>query len=114
MNEKKLNLIKRGYNFTEELLAEWEEFHKPSKDFSPSAAGAFLVWMALPAALREKVRRLVSEPNVKKNLKTIERLLTEELVDSSLLSRLKSLPEDQKAFYWELINKSIGPASVQK
>jgi hypothetical protein len=49
--------IKRGYNFPPELLALWEEFHKPSKDYSPSAAAAFLLYMACDATTREILRK---------------------------------------------------------
>jgi len=50
--------IKRGYNYPEELLEEWEKFHFPSKDYSPSAAGAMFVFMLLPSDVREKARKL--------------------------------------------------------
>jgi len=58
--------IKRGFNFSPELLAAWEEFHAPSKDYSPSAAGAFLLWMVVEPRLREQLRKLAFTPNIKK------------------------------------------------
>ena len=74
----------------------WEEFHKPSKDFSPSAAGAFLVWMALPSDIREEARRAACEPNVKKSLSKIRQLLADKLTDAEVQKFLADLSDQQK------------------
>lgn len=88
MNEKN---IKRGYNFPKKLVAAWEEFHRPSKDYSPSAAGAFLVWMALPADIREKARQATLEPNIKKAVQAIAKDLSEGMVTEDLKELLARL-----------------------
>lgn len=72
-------IIKRSYNFPPKLLDEWEKFHKPSKDYSPSAAGAFLIWMILPPDVREQARQLAHESNLKKAQETIKQVLSESL-----------------------------------
>lgn len=51
------DVTKRSYYFPNEVLKLWEEFHKPSKDFSPSAAAAFLLYMACDAETREIIRK---------------------------------------------------------
>ena len=68
-------LIKRGYNFSPELLAEWEKFHAPSKDYSPSAAAAFLLYMAVDAHHREALRKLACRKDIKKSIKQAHCLL---------------------------------------
>jgi len=60
------NFIKRGFYFSRELLRDWQEFHAPSKDYSPSAAAAFLLYMVAEPALREALRKLACEPDIKK------------------------------------------------
>jgi hypothetical protein len=61
--EKKF--IKRGYNFTKELIAEWERFHCPFRDFSPSAGAAFLLYMVADPALHSKLKRLAVSADMK-------------------------------------------------
>ena len=53
--------IKRQFYVTDTLAAAWEDFHSPSKDYSPNGAGAMLVWMVLPADVRETIRKLAAE-----------------------------------------------------
>jgi len=55
------NVRKRGYNFPIKLIELWEHFHRPSKDYSPSAAAAFVLYMACNAQIREKLRKLAFE-----------------------------------------------------
>jgi len=55
----KQEIIKRSFYFPPELLDLWAEFHKPSKDYSPSAAAAFLLYMACDPATREILRKEV-------------------------------------------------------
>jgi len=83
-------IIKRGYNFTEELIKEWERFHRPSKDFSPSAAGALLVWMSLPSEFREEIRQLAHEPQVRKNIAVVKEKLKKAFIDEALLEELEN------------------------
>jgi len=58
--------LKRSFNFPEKLLSEWREFHKPSKDYSPSAAAAFLLYMIVEPGVREALRKLACNPDVVK------------------------------------------------
>ncbi|RKY06894.1 MAG: hypothetical protein DRP56_06640 [Planctomycetota bacterium] len=89
-------IIKRGYNFTEELLSEWEKFHFPSKDYSPSAGGAFLIWMALPPDIREKAKHAAHNPNMKKSIAKMREVLTISLSSELVRVLLAQLPEDQQ------------------
>ncbi|MGB2809415.1 MAG: hypothetical protein WBC22_16865 [Sedimentisphaerales bacterium] len=74
MEEK---FIKRGYYFPEKLLDEWKNFHAPGKDYSPSAAGAFLVWMGLDSTIREEAKKKTLLPNLKKAVREVQKLLNE-------------------------------------
>ena len=90
------NFIKRGYYFPSKLLDEWEKFHAPSKDYSPSAAGAFLIWMALDSAIREQARKGVLIPNLKKAIKDIQVALAENITNSEIQQFLDSLTPHQR------------------
>jgi len=74
--------IKRGFNFSPQLLAAWEEFHAPSKDYSPSAAGAFLLWMVVEPSLREQLRKLAFTPDIKKARIEARKALRKTIVDA--------------------------------
>ena len=78
----KRKFIKRGFNFTKELLDEWEKFHAPSKDYSPSAAAAFLAYMILEPALREGLRKLALEKDMAKARIEARKLLRETLIQA--------------------------------
>jgi hypothetical protein len=62
MGEK--NIIKRGFYFPEPLLKAWEEFHFPSKNYSPSASAAFFIYMLLPSDIREKARKAAYQDDI--------------------------------------------------
>ncbi len=85
------NLSKRGYYLPQELLDAWAKFHAPSRDYSPSAAGAFLVWMALEAELREKARRAAYSSNIEKAVAKVRKLLSQTLVDAEIKAELAGL-----------------------
>ena len=93
MEEK---FIKRGYYFPPPLLDAWEVFHAPSKDYSPSASGAFLVWMSLGPIARETIRRLAQTPDVGKAVKEVREILSQSLVDTEILAALGSLTPSKK------------------
>ena len=90
------NLSKRGYYLPQELLDAWAKFHSPSRDYSPSAAGAFLVWMALEAELREKARRAAYSSNIEKAIAKIKGLLSQSLIDAEIRSELDRLISAKK------------------
>ena len=73
--DNKKTVIKRGYYIPEDLAKAWEKFHLPSKDFSPSVAGALTVWMTLGAAEREKIRKAVYTHNIDSAIKLTKKLL---------------------------------------
>jgi len=76
------DFLKRGYNFSRELLEEWEKFHAPSKDYSPSAAAAFLIYMVLEPALREKLRKLAFQKNIKQARIEARKELRQTIIDA--------------------------------
>ena len=78
------NFLKRSYNFSENLLEEWEKFHAPSKDYSPSAAAAFLLYMVVEPALREALRKLACQKDIKKAKIEARKLLRQTIVDAYL------------------------------
>jgi hypothetical protein len=93
MNEE---FLKRGYNFPPKLLEAWAEFHAPTKDYSPSAAGAFLLYMVVEPALRESLRKLACENNVKKAKIEARKQLRETIVNAFLTGFVGDLsPEDR-------------------
>jgi len=76
------NILKRTYNFTPELLAEWKSFHGSStKDFSASAGAAFLLYMVVEPALREKLRKLAYENDIKKARVEARKALRQIIID---------------------------------
>jgi len=58
MTQVKGKMVKRGYNFPAAIIKAWEELHLPSKDFSPSAAAAFMIYLELSPEARERLRKL--------------------------------------------------------
>jgi len=74
MNSKK-PVLKRGYYLPEDLLKVWEQFHAPSKDYSPSAAGAFWVWMTLTAEKGEKIRKAPYSMDIKSAIRLTRKVL---------------------------------------
>jgi len=93
MDEK---FLKRGYYFPEKLLEQWEKFHAPGKKFSPSAAGAFLIWMALDSTLREEAKRKAVMPDLKKAIKQVQRALIDNITNAEIQQFLASLSPKQR------------------
>ncbi len=89
--------IKRGYNFSPELLDEWEKFHLPSKDYSPSAAAAFLLYMVVEPALREALRKLACEKDIKKARLEARKLLRQTIIDAYLTGFVGMFSEEDRA-----------------
>lgn len=94
MDEK---FLKRGYYFPLELLDAWEKFHAPSKDYSPSAAGAFVVWMALGPIERDKIRKATYSGNIVKAIASVREILAQSFVDAEIKSALDTLTPAKKA-----------------
>ena len=82
MSYTEKEFVKRGYYFTPELLNEWEIFHLPSKDFSPSAAAAFLAYMVLEPQIRDTLRKLAFQKDVKKTRLEARKIIREVLADA--------------------------------
>lgn len=95
------NFVKRGYNFSPELLEEWEKFHAPSKDYSPSAAAAFLLYMIVEPALRESLRKLACEKDIKKARIKARKLLRKTIVDGYLTGFVGIYSEEDKKILLE-------------
>jgi hypothetical protein len=95
------DFIKRGFNFSPELLDEWEKFHAPSKDYSPSAAAAFLLYMVAEPALREELRKLAFSPNIKKARLQARKLLRETIMDAYWTGFVGMYSEEDKKILLE-------------
>ena len=95
------NFVKRGYNFSPELLEEWEKFHAPSKDYSPSAAAAFLLYMIVEPALRESLRKLACEKDIKKARIKARKLLRKTIVAAYLTGFVGIYSEEDKKILLE-------------
>ena len=74
--------VKRGFNFSPELLQAWEEFHAPSKDYSPSAAAAFLLYMVVEPKVRERLRKLADTADMKRARTAARKILRQTIVDA--------------------------------
>lgn len=97
----KRKFIKRGFNFTKELLDEWEKFHAPSKDYSPSAAAAFLAYMILEPALREGLRKLALEKDMAKARTEARKLLRETLISAYWSNFVGTFSEEDRRILLE-------------
>lgn len=79
-----MKLVKRGYNFSENLLEEWKQFHFPAKqNYSASAAAAFLLYMTLDANVREQLQKLASQEDIKSAREQAKNLLQKSIVGQS-------------------------------
>ncbi len=106
MRYMKENFVKRGYYFSPELLAEWHKFHEPSKDFSPSAAAAFLLYMIVEPALRESLRKLACQKNIKKSKVEARKLLRQTIVDAYLTGFIGMHSEEDKKILLEFAQRA--------
>ena len=106
--------LKRGYLIPPALLDKWEKFHEPSKDFSPSAAGAFLVWMTLDPDVREYARKAACFADIEKAVKEIKAVLSQSLVNTEVQRFLESLSAEQKAQVLSDARRYKGKASQTK
>jgi len=106
--------LKRGYLIPPVLLDKWEQFHEPSKDFSPSVAGAFLVWMALDPDVREYARKAACFANAEKAIKEIKTVLSQSFVNAEVQHFLESLSAEQKAQILSDARRYKGKASQTK
>jgi len=111
MSEK---ILKRSYNFPENLVKEWERFHFPSKDFSPSASAAFLLYMVIDPAIREKLRKLAYDPDIKKAQEETIQILKKAITDSYLTGYLNSLTVEKRTNLLEDAKKSEQRSSGKK
>lgn len=89
MNEKN---VKKSFYVTPELAKEWEDFHKPSKDFSPSGAAGMLLYLAADQPnLREKFRKLAIEKDMKKAIAKAKKLLMDSVLNAAILDEVENL-----------------------
>jgi len=100
MNDKN---VKRSYNLPRKLLIEWEEFHKPStKDYSPSAAAAFLLYMVVEPNLRETLRKLAQNQDIKKARIEARKQLRKTIIDAFLTGFVGDFSEEDRALLLEV------------
>lgn len=95
MGYMETEFIKRGYYFTPELLKEWEIFHLPSKDYSPSAAASFLAYMVLEPEAREALRKLACQKDIKKAKVEARKIIRQNIVSAYIAGFVKT-EEDKK------------------
>jgi alpha-amylase/alpha-mannosidase (GH57 family) len=95
------NFIKRSYYFSPELLDEWEKFHAPSKDYSPSAAAAFLIYMVLEPALREQLRKLAFQKDIKKARIEARKALRQNIIDAYMSGFVGIFSEEDRKILME-------------
>jgi hypothetical protein len=95
------NFIKRSYYFSPELLKEWEIFHLPSKDYSPSAAAAFLVYITLEPALREQLRKLAFQKDIKKARIEARKALRETMINAYMTGFVGIFSEEDRRILME-------------
>lgn len=110
MKEK---FIKRGYNFPIELIAEWEKFHSPYKDFSPSASAAFLLYMVIEPALREELKRLSVQENIHEAKIEARKLIRETIINAYWSGFVKT-PEDKILLMERFFGKTEGQKISKK
>jgi len=83
---------KKSFYITPELAKEWEEFHKPSKDYSPSAAAGMLFYLiADHPNLRESFRKLAADSNIKSAKKKAKEILVDSILNAEILKEIDSL-----------------------
>ena len=88
---------KKSYYLPKELTDYLAKWSSPGRDYSASVSGALLVWMALPAEIREQAARLSSHPKVPMNVDKIRILLQKSIVESQIQAYLDTLTEEEKA-----------------
>ncbi len=83
--------IKRGYDYPVKLLDLWEEFHKErlSKNYSPSASGAMILWLAMPAALRDETIKAAQRKDLNNAIKDLRECAESQLLDSKLVELMR-------------------------
>jgi len=102
MQEIEQKTIKRSYNLPPELAKEWEDFHLPStKDFSPSVAAAFLLYMIMEPALREKLRKLAFQKDIKKARIEARKALRDTMKDAYITGFIGAFSEEDRKILME-------------
>ena len=75
-------MLNRGYRLPAPLIAEWEDFHSPSRNFSPSVAAAMLLYMIVEPSVREELRKLAMSEDMKKARIEARKVLRKTIVDA--------------------------------
>lgn len=105
MRHKKA-VLKRGYYFPKDLLKAWEKFHASSKNYSPSAAGAFVAWMALGAAEREHIRKAVYSREIDTAVKEAKDLIGRAIIEAEIRTALKTMSKSERSKLLAFVGKS--------
>ena len=78
--------IKKGFYLSKQLDEEWKSFHYPSKDYSPSAAAGMLMYLAADfPKLREALRKLAFQKDIRGAIKKARILLVNSVLDDLIL-----------------------------
>lgn len=64
--------IKKSFYLPPDLVEAWEKFHPSGRNYSSSAAGAIVVWLALTPDIREKAIREAYQTDVKEAITKIK------------------------------------------
>jgi hypothetical protein len=81
--------IKKSFYVTPELAKEWEKFHEPSKDFSPSAAAGMLLYLtADQPGLREAMRKLATYKDIKKAIIEAKSVMVRSVLEAEALKAI--------------------------
>lgn len=72
MEEKK---SKRSYYLPPQLVKLFAEWSKPSRNYSPSVAGAILVWMSLDPEFRKKAEKMAFCDDITNQFEEMKRMI---------------------------------------
>jgi len=87
------NFLKRSYYLPPQLCSEWEKFHSPSKNYSPSMAGGMLLYMVVEPKVRELLRKLACSEDIEAAKIEAHKELREAIVDAYLAGFVGNLSE---------------------
>lgn len=93
--------VKKSFYVTPELADAWEEFHFPSKDYSPSAAAGMLLYLAADQpSLREALRKLATRKDVKKAIEEARKTLVRSVLEAEILKAIADKKDNAHLIEW--------------
>jgi len=91
-------IVKRAYYLPAPLMDFFAEWSKPGRDFSTSVAGSVLIWMTLPADLREKAKQEAYKPNVKQSLAEMQFDIAQSLITVAMARHFELSPKERDEY----------------